>query len=177
MFRSFAVTALTAVLLSATPAVWADGADPPEQTLSGRFGYLVIDTHVERKVLDWRLNDRVVIDQLPEGVHLRLLRLPAGRYQWQSVRIPWFGLAHEFDLSDDEAWSFEIERGSINYFGTMLVGEDRSRRSADVRLMNRTADMLPRLRAAFPSAVAAYPVRWAGRERDDFLPVLQETSR
>ena len=63
---------LVVALLFAASLTGAPGTMAAAEPLSGRYGYLVIDTEVARRVIAWRLNGNVVIDEVPEGVALRV---------------------------------------------------------------------------------------------------------
>lgn len=164
-------TWLALVLLSSGGAA-ADAA-PEKFELDYKQGYVVIDTDVRRTVSDWRLEGKVSMGRLPIGRNIQLIKMRPGSYQWTEISVPHYDLPHNLDLSDDKRWAFKVERHKINYFGTLIVGEDRGSKSVDARLVNRTAEILEMLRDQFPEQTALYDIKYAGTARDDFLELVQ----
>ena len=159
--------ALVVLCLSA-----ASAAEPESIKLDYKEGYVVIDTDVRRTVADWRLEGKVSMGELPLGRNLRLMPMKAGSYQWTEISVPYYNLPHALDLSDDQRWSFKVERHKINYFGTLIVAEDRGSDSVDARLVNRAAQVIELLMEQYPEHLALYQLQYAGSKRDDFIDLV-----
>ena len=98
------------------------------QEVSKRYGFLLVDSHVQRTVSAWTLSAQKIVPLRPPiGRQLKLIKLRPGKYSWKSISVPYFDLPHILDLQDDDRWSFTVERGVINYAGTLFVGEERGR--------------------------------------------------
>ena len=151
------------MLLAAT--THADG-------LPASHGYLLIDSDIGRKTTDWVLNDDLVVDELPLGRTLRLLKLEKGRYQWQRISVPYFDLPHRLDLSDDSRWGFRITSGRVNYVGTLIVDEVRATDNVDVRFVNRLSEVVERFQKEYPVEAAEYELVYSGLQRDDYLSAM-----
>jgi hypothetical protein len=164
---------LPCALLAFAVLAQAASAEDEREPLKGRYGYLVVDSDVAAKVLGWKLSDLIVIDTLPLGRHLQLLKLKAGKYHWQELQVPYFNLPNELDVSDDERWFFTIERGKLNYAGTLIVGELRQARNVDVRFLNRSAEVLDLVRTRFPTEMERYGLIYSGSNADDFLAFFE----
>ncbi|MEM8982400.1 MAG: hypothetical protein AAGC71_05200 [Pseudomonadota bacterium] len=143
-------------------------ADDVPNLLAGE-GYLLIDADIGRKTVGWRLSKEIVVDEIPVGRSLRLIKLKRGTYQWQEISVPHFDLPHRVDLSDDSRWSFTIESNRINYAGTLIVGDVRQRENVNVWYVNRLSEVFARLAETYPDLLASHPLVYSGRYRDDFL--------
>lgn len=156
------------MLLATTVAMAADVYDT-ESELGTRYGYLVLDTLAGRPATNWQLSDGLVIKRLPLGRDTRLLRLREGNYRWEEIDVPYFDLPHRIDTSDDSRWSFTVERQKINYAGTLIIDETRASDAVGVRFVNRSSEIVARLREKYPEHVETLGVRFAGSYRDDYL--------
>ena len=116
---------LVFALTFATAQAVAEEALDPGPDLPSRYGYLVVDSIVGRVATNWQLGDVLTIENLPLGRNTRLVRLPAGTYQWQGIDVPYYDLPHQIDVSQDRRWSVVIEKQKINYAGTLIVHETR----------------------------------------------------
>lgn len=163
------VIAVTALLASSASA--DDGEEKIE--LDFKQGYVVIDTDVRRTVSDWQLEGKVSMGRLPIGRTIKLMPLRPGTYQWTEISVPYYDLPHALDLSDDPRWSFRVERHKINYFGSLVVGEDRGTKTVDARIVNRAAEVIELLREQYPEQMKLYELTYAGHTRDDFLALIQ----
>ncbi len=161
------------MLLATTVAMAADVNDT-ESELGKRYGYLVIDTIVGRPATNWQLSDGMIIKKLPLGRNTRLLRLREGNYRWEEIDVPYFDLPHRIDTADDSRWSFTVERQKINYAGTLIIDETRASDTVGVRFVNRSSEIVTRLREKYPEHVATLGVRFAGSYRDDYLALDSE---
>jgi hypothetical protein len=159
---------IVALLLATTVAMAADVYDTDSE-LGKRYGYLVLDTIVGRPATNWQLSDGLVIKRLPLGRDTRLLRLREGSYRWEEIDVPYFDLPHRIDTSDDSRWSFTVKRQKINYAGTLIIDETRASDAVGVRFVNRSSEIVARLREKYPDHVAMLGVRFAGSYRDDYL--------
>ena len=140
-----------------------------DKELSGRYGYLLVDTHTERTVSEWLLAGRNEITvKPPVGRRMLLLALRPGDYAWKQLSVPHFNLPYQMDL-EDRRWRFKIERGVINYAGTLLVGEQRGRRSIDVRMLNRSAEVWEILQTHKPEFLEMFELKYSGSQLDHFM--------
>ncbi len=148
---------------------WSENFATALSELKTGQGLLLIDTHAKRRVSAWRLrkNQPVIVPGL--GRRFRLLALPAGEYHWQSIEVPYFDLPYKSTLSDDARFGFNIHAGKLNYFGSLVVGEARSRGSIDVRLLNRSTEVLELLSQHQATLLEQLPLVYSGDIPDDFL--------
>jgi hypothetical protein len=92
-------------------------------------GLLVValdtDVHIDRGFVQ-RVGARselVVMKEAEPGRNLRLLKLPAGRYHWHSLRIGNWQVHSTmlvWPLSGKPEYEFEVRPGVINYFGEIV---------------------------------------------------------
>lgn len=162
------------LLALALPAFAAKDAFTIEGELPRGYGYLVVDSDIARTVTNWHLSNGLTIDRLPLGQQTTLLRLPEGRYRWTSISVPYFNLPHEIDTGSSRQWQFTVARDVINYSGTLIVAEDRATDAAGVRFVNRSSEIVGRLRIKYPVLLKRYGLRFAGSYRDDFFTLIGE---
>ena len=127
-------------ILAGLPAyLWAlnclaveDTRKPPQADPWGIaifVGLLVValdtDVHIDRGFVQ-RVGARselVVMKEAEPGRNLRLLKLPAGRYHWHSLRIGNWQVHSTmlvWPLSGKPEYEFEVRPGVINYFGEIV---------------------------------------------------------
>jgi len=113
------------------------------------------------------------LEKLPSGRHVHLVVLPAGEYRWIRIELPgWIFRGRMYpvrwDLDDTGDWHLAVRAGEVNYPGALIL-----RRSAwsylSYRVLNRSGELLGSLEDLFPDLLSQYPVRYGGKERDDFL--------
>lgn len=117
-----------------------------------------------------------VLEEIGKGRTSRLLRVPAGRYGWHSLRIGnWaqhWGSA-SFDLTDNKEFYFDVRPGVITYGGDLVVrGKDRSR--AYFHQTNRGLLALDWLDATFPKLAKRYEFKYSGHYADPFPAFYRE---
>lgn len=161
--------ALLSNLTQAQDAATSNSAPP---SLSGDQGYLLLEIDAQRPVAELTLNSSVAIRDIKPGKSYRVLPLPSGNYQWQSISVPHFDLPFKLKLDDEKKWSFSVVAGTVNYVGHLMVMEERSYNAIDVRLVNRSTLASEQLASQNP-ALAKLPFRFAGFLRDDFTQYLQ----
>ena len=166
---SLITLALSQLILAVTVSALAQDDATGNKKLKSRHGYLIIHTDVGRKVANWKLNSKITIRELPIGEDFWLLELRAGDYQWQEIVVPSFDLPRRFDTSDNNRWKFTIKSGAINYAGTLVVGEERSRNNVDVRYLNRTAEVSAYVRENLAEKYALHGFIYSGPDEDRFL--------
>ncbi len=139
-------------------------------------GLLVValdtDVHIDRGFVQ-RVGARselVVMKEAEPGRNLRLLKLPAGRYHWHSLRIGNWQVHSTmlvWPLSGKPEYEFEVRPGVINYFGEIVF-----RRSdwydATLYLINHGLRALDWLHAEYPAILEAHEFRYGGRYGDPF---------
>ena len=132
-------------------------------------GYLLLDTDIGFPDVSFVLDDNRRFERLPEGKNQRLITLPAGEYQWQEVRVPYFDFAHVLSVSDDDRWGFRVSEGHVNYAGSIVVGQRRTRRSVDVSVLNRCAQVRTAAVRRWARELESAPLVWSGLYPDPFF--------
>ena len=156
--------------------------------LSNGQGYLLLDLNIKHPVSsikfvrsDSSRGKGVQVPSLPIGRHLMLLPIKKGTYQWDTINVPHYDLPFRVNVRDDERWSFEIQKKTINYIGQLIVEKDRGTRYVPVRWLNRAASSLEEIKEKYGDLLLKYPLAFSGHARDDFLsdyfPQLQADSK
>ena len=111
-----------------------------------------------------------VLENAKVGRTSRLLRLPAGRYGWHSLRIgDWVhhGGSSTYTVSSDKELYFDVRPGVINYGGDLIVrAKDRSR--AFIHLANHGLPAMDWLDSQFPELSKRYSFVYSGHYADPF---------
>ena len=158
---------------------------PPTGTppLGPREGFLIIQVDTNAPIEQLTLKSGTVATGLPRGQHLWIVRGPAGRDGWRSIRLASdSGRRHRLSLVDlnramrrDEEWvwddefDFEIEAGTISYPGELIVRSRDSMTRIDIRNRNHSAMAVRRLLKSHPDLLNAHPIRHTGPGDDGFL--------
>jgi hypothetical protein len=151
-------------------------------------GILVVHVETNAPVVSLDFNRQPAATDLPEGEHLLLLRVGAGKYRWSGVTL---GAARyqvrkyymvrgmltsymrdstrpvAFELSEGEM-GFSVVAGRINYVGMMLLNRTESHRLY-ARPVDRTASAVAQLEKLYPDEMAGYPIVYSGRAHHVFL--------
>jgi dipeptidyl aminopeptidase/acylaminoacyl peptidase len=174
------------VLMAISMAAGAAAKEMPEgplPDLTGDLGYLLVVIDTDRPLPLLRLNRQGSIlgtqdlEDLPQGISVRVLRVPAGRYRWQRVAAGGhFVIEHDpdrsaieflallqtprFDISDSEAlMTLEVQAGKFNYAGELRL---RFRdRMLSLSMPNRLEQGLRDVRTRHP--LPAIPTVHAGQ--------------
>lgn len=161
------------LLIVATAPLSAQLVEPgTAPTLAENEGYALFDINIDMAIEKIQL-DRVgsifsfpKIADLPEGKYTRLLKLPAGNYQFTKFQSEFF--YWEFD--DVRNRNFTIEPGKINY-----VGEVQSRATGWLSrslVIENTALVASRnLARDYPGIAGKYPWRYTGEYADPFMEI------
>jgi hypothetical protein len=146
-------------------------------------GALVVHVRTNAPLSSLDFDAGQAASDLPEGEHLLVLGVDAGRYRWTEVTVgeatfkveEWrnASFSHRstqpvtFRLSEGDM-GFSVVAGRINYVGMMLL-----ERTAIWRLfalpIDRTASALAQLGERFPDALGRYPIVYSGHARHVFL--------
>ena len=143
------------------------------------IGYLVLDIRTDTPLASVTIGGwkRIPLD-VKAGAWLRVVEVPAGRYRWSRLELPEVFAASygfsarpvplEFEFPYDDDLAFHVEPGRLNYVG--LIEVSRSERfQLGIRVIDRTAVAIERLREEFPAMVERYPIVYAGAGRPVFL--------
>jgi hypothetical protein len=161
------------------PMMNADVVPPGVLTALGEDeGFLVMQIDTDVPVENVALQSGIVARALSKGQHLWIIRLPAGRYQWDRID---FGSQAGIDeavfmsqlrVPRDDEFEFDVLPGAINYPGELIIRTDQYSRSsgyASIRNRNHSAMAVRRLRETHPGLIDAFPIRHAGSGEDGFL--------
>ena len=107
---------------------------------------------------------------------LYVLPLPAGWYQITSVNAPYFDLPHRLDTEAQPVWRFGVQTGRTNYAGRLTISRERSAEYVAIRLHNRLATDIERLRADLGDLLTQAPLASGSGVRDDYFDKLLEAS-
>lgn len=161
-------------------------ADPP--TLEKKEGILAVHITTDVALESVDTSAGTVARDVPPGDHVYFVAATAGSYRWtRFIRSAHFyRYLYRLDTRD-ERLGFDVEAGSINYPGTLVVKRLPSR-SADgfvirgnqwlgIRTANRSAQAFRALERQHPCWLDAFPLRYAGSSRDEFLARYLELRR
>lgn len=154
-------------------------------------GLLVIHVETEVPTTYLMLSGYRIDANLPVGRHLWVLRIPEGRYRWTEIGLKdsvrdhidlreiYRLLRRNDDFVADDEFAIDVRAGSINYGGELLVTSSWKWRSAGwgywVRHRNHSAMALRRMSDRYGDLIDAFPLRYAGSDRDRFLDYYTET--
>ena len=101
-----------------------------------------------------------------------MLPLPAGWYQITSINAPYFDLPHRLDTESKAVWRFGVETGRTNYAGRLSISRERSAEYVEIRLHNRIATDIERIRTDLGALLERAPLASGSGVRDDFFDEL-----
>lgn len=150
--------------------------------LNADEGLLVValdtDVHIDRGFVqrEGAKSELVVLKEAEPGRNLRLLKFPAGRYHWHSLRIGNWQINSTmlvWPLSGRPEYEFEVRPGVINYLGEIVFRRSDSY-GANLYVINHGLRALDWLRAVHPATLAAHEFRYGGRYGDPFPGFYRE---
>ncbi len=167
---------LILTLLSFSPSLLAD---QPDSELSGKQGYLVLDLDLGRRVSEIvfakrrsarnnRITSKRMFGPFEKGRHLLFLPLDKGSYQLMTVSSPHYDLPYKQNYGRKKRLSFQIKPGRTNYFGKIIVGEERLTYGFYINVVNRLAGTLHELQEQYTEELDLYPIHYAGVLEDLF---------
>lgn len=173
------LAAMCCLMLILVPlSAWAKWITPGEEVrLDDDEGLAVFRVDSDTDLSEIRL-DRIgsvfslpSLKRLSAGHYLRLLKLPAGEYQFDSLRLRLFGGTQEYywrfeDLPNSK---FRIEAGKINYVGDVVT---RGGMYRTISVRNAALSAMESLEQDFPGLIKRYAVRYCGDMPDQFYPFL-----
>jgi hypothetical protein len=111
-----------------------------------------------------------VAGDVPAGEHLWFLAAARGNYRWRRIRRDFGRIFYYWHLpASDDAWSFTVEAGKINYPGVLEIEGREGVANLALRTFNRSAIAHAELTRRYPLLLERFPMRYAGSRRDDFL--------
>ncbi len=111
------------------------------------------------------------IENLPAGVYTRLLRLPAGEYQFSAFNASY--LKWEFD--DVPNSKFSVEAGKINYVGA-VQSDSFGFFGRTLSIENRALSSRASLERDFPGLLKQFSWRYTGENSDDYFTRIQSVT-
>lgn len=137
-------------------------------TLEPGEGLLILQVDTDVPIAGIELSGDTVASGVLAGHHVWLVRAAAGPYRWTALRFTSPAgrrRAHRFESNDE--FRFEVQPGSVNYGGALVV------RSAsgyvEARSRNHVAMAIRMLRDRDAELVARLPLRYVGLSEDGFL--------
>ncbi|MEP6882625.1 MAG: prolyl oligopeptidase family serine peptidase [Dokdonella sp.] len=121
------------------------------------------------------LNSRV-LKHIAAGRTFQLLRVPAGRYGWHSLRIgDWAHSSfwYTYQLSNKKEGYFDVRPGVINYGGDLVV-RPRDVRHATIYMSNRGLPAIDWLEAQHPQLASQREFVYSGHYQDPFPAFYQK---
>jgi hypothetical protein len=157
--------------------LYAESANLAE--LAKNTGYLILDLQLEKKVTEIvierhgsshasRGTKEVTFGPFEPGRHLTLVTLPKGTYKLTRVSSPHYDLPFWVNYTKNKRMTISVEANKTNYFAQIVLGKKRSSESLDIRVVNRLATSLSQFDQSIKSAIALYPLRYAGPLKDNF---------
>ena len=135
-------------------------------------GYLVLAVNIEGMIpKSLKLASKATfgsgytMDSLAFGDNLKIIKLTAGEYTWERLKI---NRTYRFDL-DDEAFSVNVEAGKINYSGHLLVNIYQQFETASFNYVNRSSLVFDELRNCCDALNKKYPLVFTGESQDPFI--------
>ncbi len=173
--------ALCCLLLTLAPtSAWSKWITPGDEVkLDKDEGVAVFRIDSDADLSEIRL-DRIgsvfsmpSLKKLSAGKYLRLLKLPAGEYKFDSLRLIALGGMQEYswEFDDQPNSTFRIEAGKINYVGDVVTRGGLYRR---ISVRNAALAAMDTVEHDYPGLIKRYPVRYCGDMPDEFYPFLIE---
>ena len=135
-------------------------------------GYLVLAVNIEGMIpKSLKLESKAtfgrgyIMDSLGYGENFRVIKLSAGEYAWERLKI---NKTYRFDL-DDEAFLVNVEAGKINYSGHLLVSIYRQFETASFNYVNRSSLVFDELLSCCNTLRKKYPLVFTGLSQDPFI--------
>jgi pimeloyl-ACP methyl ester carboxylesterase len=111
------------------------------------------------------------IENLPAGIYTRLLRLPAGEYQFSTFNSQYF----RWEFDDVLNSKFRVEAGKINYVGAVL-SDSIGFFGRTLSIENRSLSSRASVERDFPGLLKQFPWRYTGLNTDDYFTRVQSTT-
>ncbi|MEM8984722.1 MAG: hypothetical protein AAGC71_17060 [Pseudomonadota bacterium] len=145
---------------------------------------MYIDGPIMRLTLDRRgsMGGGRLWKDLPQGQYFRVIKLPAGDYQWTTVRSMrvftrnlWAdSQVYYFDLREDDL-AFRIEPGKLNFTGVFLFSGSAVRASAELK--DRSSIVMRLVENRYPDLLEKFPVFNGAVPDDGYLQFFIEERR
>lgn len=135
-------------------------------------GLLVLHIDTDLALSSIVISGATAVENLPVGVHTRIVAAPAGSYRWDRI-LPHpggRGIRYQLPLFED-SWRFRVSSGRINYPGLLVLrkgGSGSVPHRVWIHTTDRSGMMLRRLEQAYPSLLERLPMTYSGRGRDEF---------
>lgn len=177
---SAAAIALAAFLVAIGGCAGSPPVSVPPGTsdpLAPDEGFLVVQIDTALLLESVTASGVTLANSLPPGEHLWLVRMRAGNYRWDSLRLAAQTLASSsirpvsVSVLNDQEFSFDVQAGKVNYPGHLLVDVTESGIHGGVAVRNRnhSAMAIRKLLRSHADLIAAHDLRYAGRSGDEFL--------
>ena len=159
-------------------------------TLGSNEGFLILHVDTDVPIAGIELNGETIASGIAVGHYVWLVRAIAGSYRFtalQFINLPGHQRRERSDtnenirfrstgrikrhqklyLTSDDEFRFEVERGSVNYGGALVVRGTRER--IDVSSRNHVAMAIRMLSDRDAEVVASHPLRYGRLSEDGFL--------
>ncbi|MEO1035098.1 MAG: hypothetical protein AAFX44_05995 [Pseudomonadota bacterium] len=151
-------------------------------------GLAVIAMYIEGPVMRLTLDKRGsmtgarAFNELPEGQFFRVIKLPAGEYQWTTVRSRrvftysyWAdSTVYYFDFRDADM-AFRVEPGKLNFTGVFMYTGSGQRARADLK--DRSSIVMRIIENRYPELLERYPVFNGAVPEDTYLQFFVDERR
>jgi dipeptidyl aminopeptidase/acylaminoacyl peptidase len=111
------------------------------------------------------------IENLPAGIYTRLLRLPAGEYQFSTFNAQYF----KWEFDDVLNSKFRVEAGKINYVGA-VQSDSYGFFGRTLSIENRAMSSRASVERDFPGLLKQFQWRYTGESTDDYFTRVQSTT-
>lgn len=137
-------------------------------TLAQDEGLLILHVDTDRPIDGVQLNGVTIASGVPAGNRVWLVRADTGAHRWTALRLTGpDGRSRAHRLTPDDEFRFDVEPGSVNYGGTLVVRSVGGPLTA--RNRNRAAMAIRMLGVRDAALVASHPLRSGARSEDGFL--------
>lgn len=112
---------------------------------------------------------KLTAEDLRKGNSYILVKLPAGDYTFDKIRLNSYIYIDDFD---DEIWDFNVQKNTISYVGHLDFKNAFWGYYSVIKLVNKSSIALEYLEDEFPEMLTNHSVQYQGPGQDRFFDVV-----
>ena len=158
------------------------------QSVGPKEGLVVLAMYIDGPMMRLTLDKRGsmtgarAFNNLPQGQFFRVIKLPAGEYQWTTMRFRreltrnyWAdSTTYYFDFRDAEL-AFRVEPGKLNFTGVLMYSARGNYAEADIK--DRSSIVMRLMENRHPDLLAKYPSFNGAVPDDSYLQFFLDERR